>query len=55
MSTLETKKKKMFQIHFNSDLKEEYRLKGRCWFTLFEICPYVGKYSLISITKSVIL
>ena len=26
----------MFQIDFNSDLKEESDLKSRCWFSLFE-------------------
>ena len=48
-----------------TDLKEELDLKNRCLFRLFgplaylnmpasaEICPNVGKYSSISVTKKV--
>ena len=36
MFTFERTVKKMFQIDFNSDLKEQPHLKSRCWFSLFE-------------------
>ena len=63
------KKRKMFQIDFHSDLKEEPDLKSRRLVYTFwtgnartlnmpestELCPNVGKYSSIRVTKNVTL
>ena len=59
----------MLQIDLKSDLKEEPDLKDRClvytiWISngrtlnmseSIEICPNVGKYSLIRVARNVIL
>ena len=37
MSSLETEKKKMFQIYFNSNLKEQLDFKNKSSFTLFRL------------------